>query len=125
MGDHHLAHLRSTLTDYYEITEDLRGNFFVGIDLKWGYIGHICRLSMNWYLRKLLNALGHPPPNKQQLSHHKRIAIQYGVGPQFNNSLDTSPPLYKDGILRVQIIVGESFITADQLIKSCLSHYRI
>ena len=65
VGERHLAHLRSTLTQHYKITDDIRGEKIVGIDLKWDYIRRRCRLSMNGYLRNLLIALGHPSPTKQ------------------------------------------------------------
>ena len=69
----------------------------IGIDLKWDYIQRRFRLSMNVYLKKLRISLRHPIPTKRQLSPHKHIAIQYGAGPQFNESPDTSPPLKKEG----------------------------
>ena len=78
----------------------------IGIDLKWDYIQLRCWLIMNVYLRNLRIALRHPTPTKHQLSPHKQIAIQYGAGSQFNESPDTSQPLNKEGILRVQRIIG-------------------
>ena len=37
VGDHHLHHLITVLNTHYTITEDLDGEIFSGIDLKWNY----------------------------------------------------------------------------------------
>ena len=63
VGDNHLKHIQTVLTNHYMITEDLDGMFFAGIDLKWNYATkhaqRTCRLSMDGYIDNLLLKFGH------------------------------------------------------------------
>ena len=81
VGDNHLRHLKTTLTDHYTITEDVDGKI-AGIDLKWNYATNhsqrTCRLSMDGYIDNLLLKFGHKAPTKPQLSLHHHRKIVYG-----------------------------------------------
>ena len=75
MGETHFNHLRQVLKKHYDITEDLDGTKFAGIDLKWIYApkqyDRCCRLSMKEYIESLPINFGHSKPKKPQLAPHK------------------------------------------------------
>ena len=63
VGNNHLHHLRNFLTNHYKIMDDLDGEKFAGINLKWNYTKihaqHTCCLSMEGYIDNLLLKYGH------------------------------------------------------------------
>ena len=124
VGDHHLHHLRTVLTNHYTITEDLDVFFFPGIDLKWNYtkIHAQCTscLSMDGYIANLLLKYGHKAPTKHQLPPHRHREINYGSKEKLVAEEDTSPKLNNEGIKRVQDIVGALLYYAREVHKRLL-----
>ena len=110
VGEKHALHLKSTLQEHYDITEDWEGKKFAGIDLEWNYASthkaRSCRLSMRNYIRDLLLKVGHTPPAKPQLSPHKHRKITYGAKEQHTHVARPSPKLDPKGVKRIQEIVG-------------------
>ena len=110
VGDHHFSHLRTVITTHYTIAEDLEGNFFSVIDLKWNYTKlHsqlTCRLYTEGYIANLIPKYGHKASTKPQLSPHRHHEINLGSKEQLVAEEDTSPKLNNEGIKRVQDIVG-------------------
>ena len=110
LGDNHLHHLRTVLTNHYKITEELDGNFFSGIGVKWNYIKihaqRTFRLSMEGYIANLLLKYVHKAPTEPQLSPYRHCEINYVSKEQLVAEEDTSPKLKNEGIKRVQGIVG-------------------
>ena len=97
MGEKHAQHLKATIFEHYEITEDWGGTKFKGIDLEWNYFNshkdYACRLSIKNYIRNLLLWLGHIKPTKKQVSSHKHRKINYGANEQYTHTLPPSPAL--------------------------------
>lgn len=100
-------HLTNALKSDYTITEDWDAKLFCGITFKWNYSGRrYVDLSMPGYVEKALQKFNHPAPKKPQDAPHPYNPVQYGVAQQMSEPEDTSPPLDKDGINRIQRIVG-------------------
>ena len=82
VGDNHLHHLRTVLTNHYTIAEDLDRNKISGIDLKWNHTKihaqRTCCLSMDRYIANLLLKYRHKAPTKPQLSPQCHREINYG-----------------------------------------------
>ena len=86
VGDSHLHHLRTVLTNHY--TQYLDGKLFAGIDLNWNYSKDhtqlTCCLSLDGYIDKLILKFGHKAPTKPQNfstpSPRHCIRLQAAVG---------------------------------------------
>ena len=102
----HAKHLRDTLLEHYEITQDWTGSRFAGIDLAWDYYKRTCRMSIKNYIKNLLLKWGHTIPSKPQHSPFCHTPIIYGTKQQFTHSPYASPPLNATGVKRVQAIIG-------------------
>jgi hypothetical protein len=101
-----LEHLFSTLRQNYEITVDMTASKFCGMTLEWNYeVGHVT-ISMPGYVEKALHRFTHPDPTKPQHAPHPWIAPEYGASIQYAGPEDTSTPLNKAGITRLQQIIG-------------------
>jgi hypothetical protein len=46
VGKHHADHLRNTLLQSYELTDDWEGKLYSGMSLKWDYKNRTCDISM-------------------------------------------------------------------------------
>ena len=106
-GEDHAQHLIQTLKNAdYKTTEDWEGKNFCGLNLKWDYDNHTVDVSMDGYIEKALQKFMHPKPPKPQHSPHKWIQPDYGAKKQMSEDPDTTPPLDKLGIKRLQQVVG-------------------
>ena len=110
VGKQHADHLLKVLNEHYEMSEDWEGKKFAGIDLEWNYAqrhaDRSCRLAMNNYIGDILLREGWSHPKRPQHSPHKHRPIVYGAKGQYVPPEDTSTPLDKAGVKRVQRIVG-------------------
>ena len=99
-------HLIKSLQDKYTITKDFVGKKICGLDLKWDYINGWVDVSMDNFVKKTLKKLNFNPDNRKQYAPHKWMVPIFGYNRQFAPSDDTSTPLDKKGIKRVQQVVG-------------------
>lgn len=107
VGKEHALHLQKTLEDAnYQITLDWEGTQFCGITLEWDYENGTVDLSMPGYIEKALQRFTHSPPPKPENSPHTCTQINYGAKTQYAPEPDSSPPLDKTGIKRLQEIIG-------------------
>jgi hypothetical protein len=106
VGREHAEHLRDTLQAKYKITTDWSGDLYLGINLLWDYNARTVDLSMPDYVGKALQRFNHPKPTRPQHAPHAWAKPQYGVKTQLTAPADTSAPLDKAGILRLQEIIG-------------------
>jgi hypothetical protein len=106
VGERHALHLKTVLEEHYEVTVNWKGDLYSGINLDWDYAARTCRLSMRDYIANLRVKWDHPFPTKPQHSPYKHAPIIYGAKVQYATGPDDSPALDKDGISRVQAIVG-------------------
>ena len=107
IGREHLQHLYDALrTETYEIVEDLEGDLYCGIALKWNYTKRYVDLAMVKYVMKQMTKYGHVAPLKPQHCPYSPNPIKYGKDNQAPSPLDDSPLLDAAGKKRVQQIVG-------------------
>ena len=74
--------------------------------LAWDYANGHCTISMPGYVEKALQCFTHPTPPRLQHSPHPWIAPVYGASIQYALLDDESEPLDKQGITRLQQIIG-------------------
>eukprot|EP00804_Cyclotella_cryptica_P009897 CCRYP_014166-RA/>CCRYP_014166-RA protein AED:0.44 eAED:0.44 QI:0/-1/0/1/-1/1/1/0/170 len=106
IGEHHAHHLRDTIKEFYDLTENWKGDLYAGINLAWNYSNRTCRLSMEDYIDAVLTKYIHQRPKRPVLSPYKAAPIIYGAKIQYTDEADTSPALDILGIKRIQGIVG-------------------
>jgi hypothetical protein len=107
IGRTHLQHLYDALrTETYKIVEDLEGDLYCGIALKWNYTKRYVDLAMVKYVMKQMTKYGHVAPLKPQHCPYSPNPIKYGKDNQAPSPLDDSPLLDAAGKKRVQQIVG-------------------
>jgi hypothetical protein len=106
VGKQHAYHLRDTIKEFYELTENWNGDLYAGINLAWNYSKRTCRLSMADYIETVLTKYNHQRPRRPILSPYKAAPIIYGATAQYTDDDDTSPALDAFGIKRIQGIVG-------------------
>ena len=101
-----LHHLTNTLKKDYDLTLDMKAERFCGITMEWDYdAGHVT-LSMPGYVEKALQRFTHTMPKQPVHSPHPWTQPEYGAAIQYAEPEDTSEPLDKAGIQKLQEIVG-------------------
>jgi hypothetical protein len=101
VDEEHAIHLRDTIKEHYDITENWKGNLYSRINLEWNYTSRTCQ-----YIDTVLTKYNHQRPKKPVLSPYKATPISYGAKVQYTDDEDSTPPLNDAGIKRVQGIVG-------------------
>ena len=59
VGEEHAIHLRDTIKEHYDITENWNGDLYSGINLDWNYTARTCWLSMEDYIDTVLTKYNH------------------------------------------------------------------
>jgi hypothetical protein len=107
IGRKHLQHLYDALCkETYEIVEDLTGNLYCRITLKWNYEKHHVYLAMPAYVKKELTKYSHVAPLKPQHCPYAPNPIKYGKNNRAPFPLDKSLHLNEAQKKRIQQIVG-------------------
>jgi hypothetical protein len=99
-------HLIAALKQHYEITVDWEGTLFSGITLKWHYKNRTVDLSMPGYVEAALLKFQHSAPTKPENQPYKHNVPQYGAKIQYVEEADKTPRLNKEGVTRLQQVVG-------------------
>ena len=105
-GLEHANHLKTTLEHWYDITVDWNGSKYVGITLDWNYDNRTLDTSVPGYTRSKLDQFGHKAPKKPQHSPALAHPIKFGQKVQKATPIDTSRRLFKEGIERIQKVLG-------------------
>ena len=74
--------------------------------LEWNYNEGYVDVSMPGYIEKALQCFTHPTPDQPQHAPRQWTAPQYGAPIQYADNEDTTEPLPKEGITRLQQIFG-------------------
>ena len=101
-----LDHLQQALKDKYNIKEDLTGNLYCGIHLKWDYNKRTVKYSMPNYVKHALHKFQHSPPTREQHTPHSWIPNVYSKQTQLVHESNLAPPLSKYSTTRIQQIAG-------------------
>ena len=105
VGKEHADHLIRAIKKDYKIPEDWEGDLYCGISLKWNYDKRWMELSIPGYTKKLLLKYKHSRTN----AHHSPFPVapvKYGKASQYATPIDKTPLVGKEGISRVQQVVG-------------------
>jgi len=94
------------LKEKYELTEDWSGGLYCGIKLHWDYIAHTVDISMQGYIKKLLQKYKHKIPTKPQHCLCTTAPKQYWAAAQAPLPIDISPKLSDEYIKEIQRIFG-------------------
>jgi hypothetical protein len=92
VGLEHFTHLLDVLKKFHGVQVNMAGDKFAGIDIKWDYAHHRCRISMPGYIENLLIKFKHPRPLKPRLSPYKCQPITYEPSP--SSPRMQTPPSY-------------------------------
>jgi hypothetical protein len=95
-----------TLKKDYVVTEDWEGKNYCGIDLEWDYKNRSVILSMKGYVQKALDRFEHTKPKRKQHAPSPWSAPKYGAAVQYAEPEDKSEALSKQGVTRLQEIIG-------------------
>ena len=85
-----------------ENSEYWTGTLYCGINLKWYYDNRTLHISMQGYIKKLLQKYNHRDKKKQQHTPYQPVPRKYGKSAQYPIQDDTTARLDADGILCVQ-----------------------
>jgi hypothetical protein len=77
----------------YEIVEDLEGDLYCGVALKWNYAKHYVSLAMVKYVMKQLTKYGRVASLKPHHSPYLPTPIKYGKDNQSPLPINDSPRL--------------------------------
>jgi hypothetical protein len=96
IGKEHVHHLIQTLKEHYEIKEDWKGTWYLGITLDWDYKKREVHLSMPRYVERALAQFGNDIPKKLQHQPHKHTILTYGATMQYAKAEDVTQLLSKE-----------------------------
>ena len=99
-------HLEKTISEYYPMKSDWKGDRYIGIDLSWNYTKHTVKLSMKGYVKKALLQFQHQKPTKHYAAPSQYIPPNYGQKQQMTN-LDLSKPMTKAQKHFLQQVTGK------------------
>jgi hypothetical protein len=100
-----MKHLILWLQEHYSVAVNWTGSLFCGVKLTWDYVNHMVDLHMPDYISKALLKYQHQAPSKPQHAPYKATPIQIRAQVQ-TVTMDTTAPLSKEHIKRMQDIVG-------------------
>ena len=75
-------HLMSVLRENYDITEDWKGERYIGMHMRWDYKGRMVHMAMPGYVEKALKEFQHEQPSRQQNSPYVAAPKRYGAKAQ-------------------------------------------
>jgi hypothetical protein len=111
-------HLLATLSKYYTITVDRKGQNYCGLHINWDYTQGTVNISMHGNVDKVLSKFQHPSPKRPCFAPHPWTIPAYGQKTQFAPEVDNMLYLDSKGIKKVQLVVG-SFLYYAQSHTTC------
>ena len=105
-----LLHLQITLKEHYDISIDIDGRNYCGLNLTWNYDKGYVEVKMPGYDAKALKKFQLQSPLKPQYAPHTWNKPAYGTKIQYVNQNDQSDKLDVKGKRRIQSIVGTFLI---------------
>ena len=79
----------------FEVTEDIKGERFVGLHMDWDYKKRQVHVSIPGYVATALTRFQHPTPNKPQNQPYPHNPKKYGQTAQYAEPIDDSLALDK------------------------------
>jgi hypothetical protein len=106
VGPEQVEHLSGILKEHYKCSQDWSGARYLGMTINWDYINKSFHVSMLDYVLEALICFQHVPPAKPQHQPYPHIKSVYGATKQYADTIDMSPPLFKEDKKYVQEVVG-------------------
>ena len=101
------THLLDAIGASYKYTADWKGENYCGLNIKWNYDKGYVDISMDKYIKKLLDRLQYQPNRYPEYSPHEHIPIEYGTKTrQYATAPDSSPLLDPKGTKYIQSVTG-------------------
>ena len=91
----------------YEITDDWKGEKYIGITLDWDYERRQVHLSMPGYVKRALQQFNHPAPSKRQNSPYPNVPIKYGATKQYATTRVDAPAVSAADKKIIQQVCGK------------------
>ena len=95
VGRKHASHLLESLRQFYTLTEDWTGSFFIRMTIEWNYIEKCVDVSMPGYIPTMLHCFEQIIPVQCQYAPRTWTKHTYGAkkyAPKTDNSLVLSAP---------------------------------
>ena len=90
------------LSTTYTVTTDFTGVKYCGLTLLWDYTNRTVQLSMPGYIKAALLRFQHETPTRPEHAPYKYVNPTYSTQPPEPIPEDTSTPLIKSQITRIQ-----------------------
>ena len=99
-------HLLDSLKKHYEDSTDWEGRNYLGSTIDWNYGKEYVDIPIPEHVKKALDRLQHPRPNRPQYDPHRWTVPSYGKRLQMAPYLDDSELLENKSTKRIQSVVG-------------------
>eukprot|EP00804_Cyclotella_cryptica_P008990 CCRYP_003099-RA/>CCRYP_003099-RA protein AED:0.27 eAED:0.27 QI:0/-1/0/1/-1/1/1/0/583 len=106
VGIKHAHHLLQTLNEHYEMSQDWKGERYLGLTIAWDYTLQQVQLSMRGYCKKAGHRFHHPVPIKPQHQPYPHTPRTYGAKQQFVDTADDSALLSNIDKTFIQEVIG-------------------
>ena len=106
VGRKNADHLVSAIKRHYPLSEDWKGNLYLGIHLNWNYDERWVDCSMRNYVLRGLQKFRHSPPDKPQHAPFPIPARKFGKAAQQPEPPDESPLIDDEEKTDVQRVIG-------------------
>lgn len=90
----------------FEVTEDIKGERFLGLRMDWDYENRLVHVSIPGYVAAALTRFQHSKPSKPQNQPYPHNPKKYGQKMQYSEPIDESPLLNKDDKKFIQEVTG-------------------
>ena len=89
-------HLMSVLKENYSVTEDWKGERYIGMHLRWEYTEGKVHVAMPGYVARALAEFHHQTPRRKEDSLYNMAPWKYGAASQEVDEPRASPPVGRD-----------------------------
>eukprot|EP00804_Cyclotella_cryptica_P000181 CCRYP_017464-RA/>CCRYP_017464-RA protein AED:0.35 eAED:0.34 QI:0/0/0/1/0/0/3/0/357 len=106
VGIKHEHHLLQTINKHYEMSQDWKGERYLGLTIAWDYTLQQVQLFMPGYCKKAGHRFHHPVPIKPQHQPYPHTPRTYGAKQQFVDTSDDSALLSNTDKTFIQEVIG-------------------
>jgi len=100
-------HLMSVLKENYSVTEDWKGERYIGMHLRWEYNEGKVHVAMPGYVARALAEFHHQTPRRKEDSPYDMAPRKYGAASQEVDEPRASPPVGKADQKFIQKVTGK------------------
>ena len=100
-------HLMSILVEYYTISRNWAGSWYLGMDIDWDYTNSEVHLSMLSYIRYAFRRFHQTCPQRLQDQPYPHVKPTYGAKAHYATYKDDSPVLLSSENKFIQELTGQ------------------